>query len=110
MILQLISVRPSEYQARYSPFIVLSFTVTFFPCQNASFVSKVQFSNTAFSMYWNEYFPWKVTWENLRFSERIIKYSLWAVQFFISIFLTDQPNSGEIMSQSSRTTSLHSRR
>mgnify|MGYP002508929143 CR=1 FL=1 len=52
MILQRISVRPSEYHARYSPLTTLSLTVMFSPCQNASFVSNTQFSKVAFLIYW----------------------------------------------------------
>ena len=110
MILQFSNVSPSEYHARYSPLNVLFFTVIFSPCQNASLVSKVQFSKTAFLIYWKEYLPLKVTPRNVRFSERIIKYSLTAVLSSIRMPRTDQPNSGEIISQSRITTSLHSRR
>ena len=45
-----------QYHARYSPFIVLFRTVTFFACQKASFVSNIQFSNIESSIYWKEYF------------------------------------------------------
>ncbi len=83
MIRQRSSVRPSEYHARYSPLTVLSRTVTFSPCQNASFVSKMQCSNTAFLMYWKEYLPVKITLRKVRFSERIMKYSLTARVFSI---------------------------
>ena len=42
---------PKDNTARYSPFMMLFRTVIFFPCQKASFVSKVQSSKRAFSMY-----------------------------------------------------------
>ena len=109
MILQLISVKFSEYHARYSPFTRLFFTVTLCECQNASFVSKLQSSNTASLIYWKEYLPLKSTFVKCRFSLRIIKYSDCAAQFFMFIFFTDQPNSGETISQFSILTLLHSR-
>src|SRR5699024_3461339 len=108
MILQLIRVRPSEYQARYSPLITLFLTVIFSPCQNASFVSNIQPLNSPFLIYWKEYFPFSSTSEKSRFSERIIKYSLSAFVFSIWMFFTDQPNSGETISQFLIVTLEHS--
>ena len=43
MILQLMKVKFSAYQAKYSPLITESLTTIFLPCQKASFVSKLQF-------------------------------------------------------------------
>ena len=108
MILQFSKVTFSQYQARYSPFTVQFRTVTFFACQNASFVSKVQSSNTESLMYWKEYLPFIRTLVKRSPKERIIKYSLSASQFSISIFLDDQPNSGERISQPRITASEHS--
>ena len=99
MILHFSNVTFSQYHARYSPLTVQFFTVTFFACQNASLVSNEQSSNVEFSIYWNEYFPLRSTFLNRRSVDLIIKYSLSAVQSVISIPFTDQPNSGEIISQ-----------
>ena len=89
----------SQYQARYSPFTTLSLTMTFLACQKASFVSKSQFVKTESVMYWNEYLPLSFTLSNVRCSERSIKYSLSALVSSILIPRTDQPNSGDMMSQ-----------
>ena len=61
-------------------------------------------------MYWKEYFPFMRTLRKRRPVERIIKYSAWASQSSISILWTDQPNSGETISQPVIFTSKHSRR
>ena len=74
-------------------------TTTFFACQKESFVSKWQLSNCESLIYWNEYFPFKVTFSNVSREDRIMKYSLSAVQSFMFTPCTDQPNSGEMMSQ-----------
>ena len=50
-MVQFMSVSPSEYHPRYSPFKTEFVTVTFFECQNASFVSKLQLDNLAFFTY-----------------------------------------------------------
>lgn len=110
MILQFSKVTFSQYQAKYSPFTILLRTVTFFACQKASLVSKMQFSKIEFSIYWKEYLPFIRTFVKCRPVERIIKYSLSAVQSFISILWTDQPNSGEFTSHPVIITSAHSRR
>ena len=110
MMVQFSKVTFSQYQARYSPLTVLFFTTTFLACQKASLVSKSQSSNTASSMYWKEYFPFMRTLVKRRPVERIMKYSAWASQSSISILWTDQPNSGETMSQPVIFTSEHSRR
>ena len=100
----------SQYQARYSPLTTLSRTITFFACQKASLVSNSQFSKTEFSMYWKEYLPLSFTPLKCKSLERIMKYSLSAVQFSISQPRTLQPNSGDTMSQPRILTSAHSRR
>ena len=84
-------------------------TVTFLACQKASLVSKVQPSKTESSMYWKEYLPLSFTFVNFRSCALSMKYSLSALQFSMVMPLTDQPNAGEIMSQSLTVTSAHSR-
>lgn len=110
MILQFSKVTFSLYHARYSPFTTLFLTVMFFPCQKTSFVSNTQLSKTESVMYWKEYLPLKRTSRKFRWSERIIKYSLSAVQSSIVIPRTDQPNSGEMMSQPRILILAHSRK
>ena len=51
MMVQWINVTPLEYQARYSPLMMLFFTVTCSACQKASFVSSTQFSKVMFFVY-----------------------------------------------------------
>lgn len=109
MMRQFSSVRFSLYHARYSPLTRLFRTVMFFACQKASFVSNVQPSKTASSMYWNEYFPVIRTSRRVSSDARSIKYSLSALQPVISMPRDDQPNSAEMMSQPRSRTSLHSR-
>ena len=61
MILQFSNVTFSEYHARYSPFTTLFPDDHIFCMQNASFVSKSQFSKTASVIYWNEYLHFSLT-------------------------------------------------
>ena len=56
-------------------------------------------------MYWKEYLPFMLTWEKRSPVERIMKYSLSAVQSSMRMPRTDQPNSGDRMSQPRMVTS-----
>ena len=102
------SVRFSEYHARYSPLMTESLTVTFFACQKASFVLSSEFVIVRFESYWKEYLPFSVKLSRTMFDDLIRKYSDSAVVLFILRSVTDQPNSGEIMSELFISTLLHS--
>ncbi len=109
MILQLINVRFSENHPRYSPFTILSLTVTFLLCQKASFVSSSQSSISRFSIYWNEYFPFIFTLRSLTFRLSMNKYSD-TISVSTSVMSCDfQPNSCDSTWQRSRRICVHSR-
>ena len=109
-MVQLMKVRFSEYQARYSPFTTESLTVTFFACQKASLVSRREFLISTFSVYWKEYFPLNYTLSKTMSVDLMRKYSDSAEVSVILRPWTDQPNSGEIMLEESIVTLEHSRR
>ncbi len=109
MILQLISVRFSENHPRYSPFTVLSLTVTFLLCQNASFVSSSQSSISRFSIYWKEYFPFIFTLRSFTSWLSMNKYSD-TISVSTSVISCDfHPNSCDSTWQRSRRMCSHSR-
>ena len=109
MMVQFSNVKFSAYQARYSPLTVQLRTTTFFACQNASFVSKLQFSITESVTYWKEYFPLKLTLLNFKLADFSAKYSPAMVLSLMLTFLQNQPNSTELTSQPSMWMFSHSR-
>ena len=110
MILQLIRVKFSLNQPKYSPFTIEFSTTMFLLCQNASFVSSSEFFIDKFSIYWNEYFPFIFKLKISTFFVPKRKYSEIIEELYIFILLHNQPNSGDSISQPDIAIFPHSRK